>query len=454
MTNHESMQQPYPQNPQAYYEDEINLIDYLRVLWKWKRLIIAGTLICAVIAIVISLQMPKIYEVSMTVEPGITGVKYDGSFIYVDSAANIDGKIGGGVYDKKAVEALQLDPLKTMVKFKSEIVKKTNMIRVTSQWQEGDTDLGVKVAQQIIGLLSSDYVKIIEQRKGDYDRQIFMKQNEISKVETQRKDIDKQILMKQNEISKVETQRKDIDKQILTKQNEISKIETKRKDIDKQIKLKLSENEKTRNDIRLQQATLENIRQRKGELLGELKGVKENTEKIVLQRDVLLKGKTQDGDISLLLYSNTIQQNVAYFNRLSDQVYDLGTREKETEAKVDRLTKNIDDIKTEIERFNLNKTEGLQAQIYDIKTKIEKIKLHKTEGLQTSIHDINAQINTLNLEKGLISNVKIIQEPDVSLHPVKPKKKQIVLLASVVALFMFIFLAFFVEYIKNAPKSK
>jgi len=166
-------------------------------------------------------------------------------------------------------------------------------------------------------------------------------------------------------------------------------------------------------------------------LLEELKGVKENTEKIVQQRDALLKDKTPDRDISLLLYSTTIQQNVAYFNQLSNQVYDLGTREKKIEAELDGSSKKIDDIKTGIERLNLNKTEGLQAKIAYI----------------------NAQINALDLEKELISNIQIIQEPEVSLHPVKPKKKQIVLLAGVVALFMLIFLAFFIEYIRNAPKE-
>ena len=46
MTERESNQHPYPQNYPPY-EDEINLIDYLRVLWKRKWLIIGGTLICA-----------------------------------------------------------------------------------------------------------------------------------------------------------------------------------------------------------------------------------------------------------------------------------------------------------------------------------------------------------------------------------------------------------------------
>ncbi|MBU8910997.1 MAG: hypothetical protein KOO65_06975 [Desulfobacterales bacterium] len=413
-------------------EDEIDLIDCLLVLWKWKWLIIAGTLICTVIAVIISFQMPKIYEVSMAMEPGIAGVKEDGSFIYIDSVANMNGKIAGGIYNRKVEKALQLDPLKTTIKFKSAIVKKATIINIASQWQEKDIDLGVKAVRQLFILLSNDYRKIIERRKGDYDKQILMEQNEITKIKIQRKDIDQQIFMKQNEIVKIKTQSKDIDKQI---------------------KLKLSEIEKIRNEIKMHEATLGNISQRKGELLSEIKSVKDNTTKIVQQRDSLLEGKNPDKDIFLLLYSTTIQQNVAYFNQLSNQIYDLRASEKKIEAKVDRLGKNIDDIKIGIERFNLSKTEGLQAKIYDIKTEIEKIKLHKTEGLQTGINDINSQINTLNLEKELVGNIKVIQEPEVSLHPVKPKKKLIVLLAGVVALFMFVFLAFFVEYIKNASKS-
>ena len=231
-------------------------------MWKWKWLLIVGTVICAIVAAVISFQMPRIYEISTVIEPGIAGVKNSeaGGFIYIDSVANISGKIKGGIYNRKIEEALQLDPLKTRVEFKSAIIKKTNVIKVTSQWQEVNTELGVKVIRQMIHLLSDDYGKIIEQRKGDYDKQIFMKQSEISKIETQRKDIDKQI------------------------------------------KLKLSEIGKIRNDIKLRQATLENIRKRKGDLLEEIKGVKDNAGKIVQQRDDLLKDKTQNRDLSPSLF--------------------------------------------------------------------------------------------------------------------------------------------------------
>ena len=41
------------------YEDEIELMDYLLVIWKWKYLILAGTVICALIVYIISFTTPK-----------------------------------------------------------------------------------------------------------------------------------------------------------------------------------------------------------------------------------------------------------------------------------------------------------------------------------------------------------------------------------------------------------
>ena len=91
-------------------------------------------------------------------------------------------------------------------------------------------------------------------------------------------------------------------------------------------------------------------------------------------------------------------------------------------------------------------------QAYDLRTREKKTE-NEINQLSKNINDINAQINSLNLKRGLISNIKVIQEPEALLHPVKPKKKRIVLLTTVVALFTAVFLAFFIEYIKNASKS-
>jgi len=49
---------------------EVDLMEYLKVLWKWKYLIIFGTLICAVVAGAVSLLLPRVYETTEIIEVG------------------------------------------------------------------------------------------------------------------------------------------------------------------------------------------------------------------------------------------------------------------------------------------------------------------------------------------------------------------------------------------------
>ncbi|HUV49620.1 MAG TPA: Wzz/FepE/Etk N-terminal domain-containing protein [Anaerolineae bacterium] len=345
MTNQESNQQQYPQNYPPY-EDEINLIDYLLVLWKWKWLIIAGTLVFAVIAAVISLRMPEIYEISTVIKPGIAGVKDDGSFIYIDSVDNISGKINEGIYDRNIQKALHLNQLKAGINFKFTIAKETNMIKITSQWEEESRDLGIKATGQLLRFLVDDYERIVKSRKAVFDGQIFSKQNNIKKFEAQRELFGK---------------------------------------------------------------SLKDIKRGTDGLKKEADNLKNNTEDLIKQRDLLLKESNAGAEIPLLLYSTTIQQNISYLNQINNQIYDFKEKEKEALQEIGEAERGIDTAKTEIDELEVNKE--------------------------------------------MIANIKVIQEPEVSLHPVKSKKKQIVLLATVVALFMAVFLAFFIEYIKNATRS-
>lgn len=388
MTNNEPQQTPYPQNYPPY-EDEINLIDYLLVLWKWKWLIIAGTLICAVVSAVISLQMPEIYKISTVIEPGVIGVDNSENYTYMNSK-NISGKINEGAYNKSTKKLLKKNPSKTNLEFKADVGKFTNQIRISAEYKEKDVDLGLEASRKLIAIISDDYKKVVEQRKNDYNRQIAEKQNEISKIETQ-----------------------------------------ERKDIDKQVTLKLNNIKGKRNQIKLQQEILEIARQRIKDLELEAKKNKDNTEKIIKQRDILQQDNRTRADISLLLYSTMIQQNVSYSSRLGNQIYNLRANVQVKEA-------NIEELKVDA---------GF------IRTEIEELKLRRTEGLQAKINNVKIQINALTSEKGNISNVKVLQNPEVSSIPVKSKKKQIVLLSMVVGLFFMIFLAFFIEYIKNATRS-
>ena len=52
------------------FSDEIELIEYLKVIWKWKYLILVGTIICVMTAGVVSILMPKTYRIETVIHQG------------------------------------------------------------------------------------------------------------------------------------------------------------------------------------------------------------------------------------------------------------------------------------------------------------------------------------------------------------------------------------------------
>ena len=325
---------------------------------------------------------------------------------------NISGKINEGVYNKSIKKLLNIDPSKTNFEFKADVGKFANQIRISAECKEKDVDLGLKASKQLIALISDDGEKVVQKRNDNYDKKIIEEQNKIRKIEIQRK-----------------------------------------RDTGKQVALKLNGIKRKRDQIKLQQEILETTRQRIKELELEAKKIKNNTERIIKQRDIILKDSRVKDDISLLLYSTTIQQNVSYSIRLGNQIYSLRTNVQAKEASIEELNGDIDLITTEIEDLKLYGTERFQAKIDDIGIGIEELKLRRAERLPVEINNIKEQIRLLTSAKENISNIKVLQNPEVSSGPVKSKKKQIVLLSVVVGLFFMIFLAFFVEYIKNATRS-
>jgi len=59
------------------------------------------------------------------------------------------------------------------------------------------------------------------------------------------------------------------------------------------------------------------LRTTKKYLNNQLKGVEENTKVIIQERNEMLKKGEKADTIALLLYSNTIQQNISYIDRLN-----------------------------------------------------------------------------------------------------------------------------------------
>ena len=69
-------------------EDEIELIDILRIIWRWKYLIIIGTGVCALVAVIISFNIQPIYQISMMLKSGLNTVGPKKGSVYLDSTEN------------------------------------------------------------------------------------------------------------------------------------------------------------------------------------------------------------------------------------------------------------------------------------------------------------------------------------------------------------------------------
>jgi len=150
-------------------------------------------------------------------------------------------------------------------------------------------------------------------------------------------------------------------------------------------------------EIAMKEGQLDISTDEKNNLEYEITTVKINTDNIIKERGALLQNDgTSPDKLSLLIYTNITQQNLAYYHDLKKELNDL---------------------------------------------------MGRIEGIKSSIE-------SLKIKKQYIENIKLIQEPRSSIHPVKPKTQLNVTLAFVAGLFISIFLAFFIEYVQKMKNYK
>ena len=51
-------------------ESEVELIDYLNVVWKWKWLIVIGTLASLLLGGLVTMLLPRTYRIAATIDTG------------------------------------------------------------------------------------------------------------------------------------------------------------------------------------------------------------------------------------------------------------------------------------------------------------------------------------------------------------------------------------------------
>jgi chromosome segregation ATPase len=273
----------------------------------------------------------------------------------------------------------------------------------------------------------------------------------------------KQIL---NKISSTNTQ-KEIQRNRL-----LNRISTKK--INKDLTVKEMENKvaSMEADKRGKENQIRNLQRRIDEIEIEIDRINNNTNQLLQERTQYLTGnKNSENSISMLIYSNTIQQNISYLNSLKGAANDLRLtihREKVGIESVDNRIKDIlnqmqtleertkyelEDLEGEITNLEVEKEKRIK-DLLNQKEVLEKETQHKIENLQSKIRDLESEISytveekkDLELKEQNIRNIHVLQPPTPNPYPINPKTKRNVALAMAMGLFISLFLAFFLEYV-------
>jgi len=146
-------------------EQEVELIDYLRVIWKRKGLIVGGTLLAAATALVVSLSMPKTYETSRTLKIGVLpGGIYRGKGIAgkdIESREAVIVRLRDHRFLRRGIEELQLKLTAKDMAYRISIDPKVNP-HVRYQVQASDSRLATRIADWLAKAIITIHRNVFE----------------------------------------------------------------------------------------------------------------------------------------------------------------------------------------------------------------------------------------------------------------------------------------------------
>ena len=374
---------------QTEYE-EIDLMDYVKVLLKRKWLILVMFLGAAIMAGVFSFILPKIYKIDTALEVGrVAG-------IMVEDPAQVVEKIKGDVYGIFVREKLQI-PEEKYPKIKVENPKETNLITLA-----------------------------IESAKPPESKNILEETNNLILAEHQEKIKVKKELIEMNI--------KTVEGQIEIIKSDIEKVKNKKKS--------------SENDIQRIKNKIETLQEDIGSTRNKIQPLRDDITRIEIKISNAEEEKTNlEAKIEALQKVLPYQQDPGTQFALFDTKEKLANKKQE----IENLYLQINSLKRTIEDYNiqlnsLERTiEDYNSQINSLERSLEDYNI-QINSLESKIADYQAQINALKASLEEIKPTQVIKSPTVSEKPIKPNKKLNIVIAAVLGLFVGVFLAFFQEW--------
>lgn len=393
-------------------EDEIELMDLLKVLWKWKYLILAGTFVFALVAAIVSFNMTKIYGVKTVLAPGVSKIDSSGEIISIVTLQEMKTIIESGALEKAVLEGLKASVGRDFPKplsFSVSIPKRSNALEV--EYETPQVDLGLRIMALLNQALLRKFDAVVDYAREEFAIRVEAKASESSNILEKIQKAKSEIGTYQ---AKTASDIKEKHNQILTKKAQI-----------------VSE-----------KAQIGNMKKRISEIEVEIGRISKNTDLLLEERNRFLgRETTNDNVLSAVVYSNTIQQNISYLNELRGQNNRIQDAIYKSEADIEAMENTIKNIEEQIITIKALLKYGVE----NVEAEISALESKKTF--------IVEEIKNLTFKKDYVQNIQILQPPKSSPFPVRPRTKLNILLAGVVGFFLTVFAAFLIQYIAN-HKSK
>lgn len=403
-------------------EEEINLLDYIKVIYKHRLSIIGLTIITVLITTVISFMMPKVYEASTTLTI-INPISIEGSFSKADySMETYVNLIKNRSLLAKIIAKYKLDlpPLKWNVfDFEKNIeikeVPKAQLIKIKFKFNNAEEAvLIVKDIAEAAVALNQDIIKEETKKSNEFcTNQLQIASKKLGE--------DEKNLLEFNRSSNLASLDKEMSLLIATK----GSLKTKYDSICLDIKEKEARLVEAKAQIK-NQAKLEHIK-------------KTITEDPALMQSLQ---SSKDIDIKALL---SLQLN----NEVVNPIYlDLAQGIVNISIDLKGLYSSKENIEKElrINEENIAKVQKAIVQLNNQKHELER----RYKLSEESYLDISRIYNQNEFRMvSMMGNLRIIDYPATPVKPISSKKKLNIAVAFFLSLFLGVFLAFVREYFSS-----
>ena len=175
------------------YEKEIELMDYLNVLWKRKWLIIIPTFVLLVAVGVYSFFLPQVWEVDAIIQPSKYIIQTGGgtySEIIIVDPKQIAGQINEEYYNNLIAAELNLD-IREFPKLKAENLRDTKLLKISTK--VNDVEKAKLILYSLFKHLKRDLDKKIDVEMKGIEEEIKAYKNKLNIIKQRKKEIEKEM---------------------------------------------------------------------------------------------------------------------------------------------------------------------------------------------------------------------------------------------------------------------